>query len=65
MKEKKSFDEKLKISIVEKSELKEMLQKPQKIFIAGYTTLSDEEKKEADKLIEQLKKDGHTVTTGI
>lgn len=55
----------MKIKIVEKSELKEKLGKQQKIFIAGYSTLTDDEKKEADKLIEKLKKDGHTITMGI
>lgn len=56
------------MKIVKKSEIKSELEKsgnPQKIFIAGYTTLTDEEKKEADKLIEKLKKEGHKITMGI
>ncbi len=53
------------MKIVEKSELKKELGKPQKIFIAGYSTLTDAEKKEADKIIEKLKKDGHEGTVGL
>lgn len=41
------------------------LLKNKTVFIAGYTTLSDDEKKEADKLIKQLKKDGNKIIMGV
>lgn len=46
-------------------EWKENLQKPQKNFVVGYSLLNEEEKKEADNMIEKIKKDGHTVKMGI
>ncbi len=41
------------MKIVKKEELKKELPKPQKIFSAGYSCLTDNEKKEADKIIEK------------
>lgn len=53
--------------MTKKNKLQKQLEdgKPQKIFIAGYTTLSDAEKIKADKIIEDLKKKGHTIEMGI
>ncbi len=38
---------------------------PKNIFIVGYTTLNEKEKKHADALIKSMKNKGHTVTVGI